>query len=150
VTASAERFLLHPSSDLINDLGAEPDHMEGVEHRDRVRELVVDGVGVAAERVQGGVLDVVDELLGLGLQPGFVDTPGAAHDGVEQPGMQASGLVTGQIDDDGDGSIDPDPRWPPDVFVHSEGLHALQPVRVGGAGLGFELDRVPAGMPVHT
>jgi hypothetical protein len=36
-----------------------------------------------------------------------VDTPGAAGDGIQQPGVQASSLVTGQIHDDGDGSIDP-------------------------------------------
>ena len=48
--------------------------------------------------------------VGLVLQPGLVDAAGAADDGVEQPGVQASGLVTGQIDHDGDGPIDPDPR----------------------------------------
>ena len=63
--------------------------------------------------------------------------------------MQASGLVTGQIDHDGDGPVDPDPRRPPDVLIDAEGLHLLQPGRVADAGLGFDLDRVPAGVPVH-
>ena len=64
--------------------------------------------------------------------------------------MQASGLVTGQIDHDGDGPVDPDPRRPPDVLVDSEGLHVLQPSRVTDPRLGFDLDRIPAGVPVHT
>ena len=50
--------------------------------------------------------------------------------------MQASSLVTGQIHDDGDGSIDPDPRWPHNVLIDSEGLHAAQPIGVADAGLG--------------
>jgi hypothetical protein len=83
--------------------------VEGVEHRDRVREAVVDRVGISAERIQRGLFHAVDEALGLGCQPGLVDTPGASQDGIQQPGMQASGLVTGQIPDDGDGSVEPDP-----------------------------------------
>jgi hypothetical protein len=35
------------------------------------------------------------------------------------------------------------------VLVHSKGLHILQPRRVTDPGLGFDLDRVPAGVPVH-
>ena len=78
------------------------------------------------------------------------DGGGPADDGVEKPCMEASVLVTGQIDDDSDGPVDPDPRRPPNMFVHSEGFHTLQAVGVAGARLGFDLDRIPAGMPVHT
>jgi hypothetical protein len=95
VAAAAEGVLLHPASHLIDYLGAEPDHVEGIEHRDRVRQAVVNGVGVAAERVQRGLLDAVDEAFGLGFQPGLVDAAGAADDRVQQPGVEASGLVTG-------------------------------------------------------
>ncbi len=45
---------------------------------------------------------------GLGLQPGLVDAAGSAHNRVQQSGVRESGLVTGEIDDDGDGSVDPD------------------------------------------
>ena len=45
---------LHAPTDLVNDLGAEPDHMERVEHCHRVREAVMNRVGIAAERIQGG------------------------------------------------------------------------------------------------
>ena len=113
VAAAAQRVLLHAAADFVDDLGAEPDHVEGIEDRDRVRKLVMDGVRVAAERVESGLLDAVEEPVGLGLQPGLVDGAGAADDGVQQPGVKASGLVTGQIDHDRDGSIDADPRRPP-------------------------------------
>jgi hypothetical protein len=39
-----QHVLLHSSPDLINCLGAEPDHMECVEHGDGVRQAVTDGV----------------------------------------------------------------------------------------------------------
>jgi hypothetical protein len=37
-----------------------------------------------------------------------------------------------------------------DVLIHPEGLHTPRLVGVAGAGLGFKLDRVPAGMPVEV
>ncbi len=64
--------------------------------------------------------------------------------------MQTSRLVTRQIDHDRDGPVDPDPRRPPDVLVDTQGLHALQSGRVAGARRGFDLDRIPAGVPVHS
>jgi len=64
-TVAEEAVLLHPTPDLIDHLSPEPHHMEGIEHRHRVREAVMNRVGIAAERVQGGVVDAVDELLGL-------------------------------------------------------------------------------------
>ena len=36
------------------------------------------------------------------------------------------------------------------MLVHAEGLHSGPPGRVGRAGLGFDLDRVPAGVPVNA
>jgi hypothetical protein len=53
--------------------------------------------GVAAERVQGGVLDAGDELRQLLLEPARVRGCGTARHDVERPGMQASVLVTGQV-----------------------------------------------------
>jgi hypothetical protein len=79
----------------------------------------------------------------------LVDASGAADDGVEEPGVQASGLVTREINHDGDGPIDPDPRRPPDVLINSKGLNAVQPGWVAGPGLGLHLDRIPTGVPVH-
>ena len=62
VPAPAQGVLLDPAADLVDDLGAELDDVEGVQHRDRVGQLVAHRVGVAAERVQGGVLDPGGEL----------------------------------------------------------------------------------------
>jgi len=98
VAAVAEGVLLDAAADLVDDLGAEPDYVEGVEDGDRVGQLVSDGVGVAAERVQRCLLDVSGEPLRLVVQPPLVGGSGPADDGVEQPRVQASVLVTGEID----------------------------------------------------
>jgi hypothetical protein len=65
VAAAAQGVLLHPTPDLIDHLSPQPHHMEGIKHRHRVREAVMNRVGIAAERIQGGVIDAIDELLGL-------------------------------------------------------------------------------------
>jgi hypothetical protein len=104
---------------------------------------------IATERIQGGCLYPVDEPVRLSFQPGLVYGAGAANDGVEEPGVEASGLVTRQIDHDRDRPVEPDPRRPPDVLVDAERLDSRQPRRVTDASLGFDLNRVPAGMPVH-
>jgi hypothetical protein len=54
--AVIELFLLDSAGGLLHRLEPEPYYVEGVEHRGRVVELVMDGVVVAAERVQGGDL----------------------------------------------------------------------------------------------
>jgi len=42
VTAVAQSVLLDPAADLVHDLGAELDHVEGIQHRDRVVQAVAD------------------------------------------------------------------------------------------------------------
>src|SRR5215207_2002960 len=81
-------------------LMAHPHHMEGVQHRDRVGQLISDGVGVAAERVQRCPLNLAGEPVRLVVQPPLVGGSGPADDRVQEPGVQASVLVTGQIDHD--------------------------------------------------
>jgi hypothetical protein len=49
---------LDAAADLIEDLGAEPEHLEGVKDGDGVGQLVADGVGATAERVQRGLLNL--------------------------------------------------------------------------------------------
>ena len=83
MAAAAQGVLLHATPDLIDDLGPQPDHVEGIEHSDRVREAVADCVGVSAERIQRSMFHAVDEAVGLGSQPGLVDIPGAARDGIQ-------------------------------------------------------------------
>jgi hypothetical protein len=52
VAPVAHRVLLHPTADLVDDLGAEPHHVECVEDGGRVGQLVTNGVGIAAKRVE--------------------------------------------------------------------------------------------------
>jgi hypothetical protein len=82
VPASTERVLLHPPSDLVNDLGAEPDHVEGVKDGDRLGQPVMNGVRISPKWVQRSLLHAVNESVGLRFQPGLVDVPGAADDGI--------------------------------------------------------------------
>jgi hypothetical protein len=56
---------LDAATDLVDDLGAEANDMEGVEYRDCVGQLVADRVGVAAERVEGSLLNLPAEPVGL-------------------------------------------------------------------------------------
>jgi hypothetical protein len=58
--------------------------MKGVEDRDHVRELVTDRIGVAPERVEGGMLHAGDERRVLALQPAGVGGPGPAGDHVQE------------------------------------------------------------------
>jgi hypothetical protein len=150
VPASAHSVLLDAAADFVDDLGAEPDDVKGVKDGDRLGQPVMDGVRISPKRVKRRLLHAVNEPVALGFQPGLVDTAGAAHDGVQQSCVQASGLVTGQIDDDRDRSVDPDPRRPPNVLIDSQRLDVLQPGRVTGTGPGLHLDCIPAGVPVHT
>jgi transposase len=80
----------------------------------QIRGLLRHGVEHLTERQQAKLNrcldagDPIGESLGLRLQPGPVDGAGAADDGVQEPGVKASSLVTGQIHHDRDGSIHAD------------------------------------------
>ena len=73
-----------------------------VEDRDGVFQLVIDGVLVAVERVQGRDRDAFAERVAAGLQPRLVGLTGAARDEIQQPGPDVSVLVTGQINHAGE------------------------------------------------
>jgi len=62
VPAAPDGGLLDAAADLVDDGGAEPDDVEGVQDRDGVGQLVADRVGLAVERVQRRLLDAGDEL----------------------------------------------------------------------------------------
>ena len=142
-----EGVLLNSAADLVDDLGAEPDDVKGVEDRNRVGQLVTDRVGIAPERIQRSLFDAGGEPVGLGLQPALVRGSGASHDGVEKSGVEASVLVTGQIDHDRHGPIGAHPRGPPDVLIDSKGLHSGKAFGLSHSSLGFGLDRGPGGVP---
>jgi hypothetical protein len=94
--------LLDTAAALIDRGGAELHHMEGIEHSDGVFEVVIDRALVALERVQRGDLHALPERLATRRQPVGVGRPSAARDQVEQPGADASALVTGQVDHPGE------------------------------------------------
>jgi hypothetical protein len=68
--------LLYVVAHLVDDLSGELDHMERIEHRDGLRELLADGVGVPVERVQGRCADPARE--GRPLLGGPVTVGGSA------------------------------------------------------------------------
>jgi hypothetical protein len=70
--AVAVDVLLDPAADLVDGRRAEFDDVEGVEHRDGVGELVVDGVLVAMERVQRGDLNPLAERVAAVTKPRLV------------------------------------------------------------------------------
>jgi hypothetical protein len=135
---AAEGALLDPTTDLVDDVAGQAHDVESVQHLHGVGKLVTDRVAVPAERVESGVLHAggnLDTLLG---EPVGVRLPGAALDGIEQPGVQAAVLVASQIDRDRDRLVGRGgPRGTPDVLVDAERLDALQPLRV--------LDAAPGG-----
>jgi hypothetical protein len=73
----------------------------------------MDRVRIAAKRIQRGLLDIGGEPVRLSLQPGLVGGSGAADYGVEGSGLEASVLVTGEIDHDGHRPVGADPRGSP-------------------------------------
>jgi len=88
--AVAVDVLLEAAAALVDGGGGELDDVERVEDRDRVGELVVDGVLVAVERVQRRFLDTVTEYLAAGVEPVAVGLAGPARDQVQQPGPRPS------------------------------------------------------------
>jgi hypothetical protein len=73
VAAPLQSLLLDPAADLVECLAGELDDMKGVQHGDRVGQLVADRVGIAPEGVQGGVFDSHGDLDALLGQPVGVD-----------------------------------------------------------------------------
>ncbi len=53
VPSMLQRVVPDSATDLVENLGAQPHDVEGVEDGDGVGELVADRVGIAMERVQG-------------------------------------------------------------------------------------------------
>ena len=96
-----------------------PNHSRLVAHR------------IATEWIQRGLFDGGSESVGLVLQPRLVGGSRAADDGVEKPGVEASVLVTGQIDHDRHRPIGAGPR-PSPVGSARGAVAALLPLRFPG------------------
>ena len=95
-------LLLHTLAVLVDGLGAELDHMERVEHSDRILELVIDGVVVAVERIQRGGLDPVLEVLAAFFEPVALRLARPVGDQVEQPRLRPACVgIRGEVDHPG-------------------------------------------------
>ena len=124
------RLLLDAAADVINDRSGELHDMERVEHGDGVLELVVDGVLVAVERVEGGDLDAGAEGLTPLDEPGPVGLSGAAGHQVQQAGVDLSVLVTSEVDHAGELLGAPPAVLDGSVRISSHGVnsrHVAQP-----------------------
>jgi hypothetical protein len=96
-----EGLLLHASPDLIHGGGPDFHDMKSVQHGDGVLELVIEGVLVALERIQGRDLDPVTERVVAFLQPVRVDGSRPSGFLVEQSRASLSLAVTRKIDHPG-------------------------------------------------
>jgi hypothetical protein len=128
--------------------------VEGVEHGDRVLELVVDGVLVAVERVQGGDLDAVLEVVAAFLEPVAVRLPRPAGHQVQQPRPWLAVLIRREVDHPGQllraaaAVLDRElGHVVPHVLIHTKSLHAVEPGLVIGHRLQQRLDRGPYRVP---
>ena len=152
--APAQGGLLDSAADLVQRLAAKFDDVKCVESRGRLVEMVVDGVGVAAERVQGGDLHPGAELPAAACQPVPEHLPGAPRDQVQEPGAGASVLVTAQIHHPGEhrgalvsravrGVV-------PHVLINAEGGDAVEAGLVASQLGQARLDHPPERVPGDT
>jgi len=59
--------------------------------------------------------------------------------------------VSGQVDHPGDSTLGvADPGWPPDVLIDAKDFDSFEAAWIGHPPGRLGLDRVPAGVPVHT
>ena len=147
-------LLLDAASDLIDRLGAELDHVERVKHRGGVLELLVDGVLVAVERVQGRDLNTGLEVATAFFEPVAVRLPGPARHQVQQPRPRLAVLAGGQVDHPGQ-QLRPSATVRdreladvvPHVLIDTEALHPGEPGLVVGHRLQQRPDRGPDRVP---
>ena len=89
VTASAQGVLLDAAADLVDDLGAEPHHVEGVKDCDRVGQPVTNRVRISTKRIQAQPSPRRRRTRRVGRSShALIDRAGAAHHGVQQPGVK--------------------------------------------------------------
>lgn len=141
--------LLDSAAYLVDDLRAELDDVERVQDGGGVGELGVDRGLVATERVQGSDLDPRSEVDAAVEQPVGVGLLRAAGHQVQEPGVHASGLVTGQVDHPGQllRAALTHVTVVPDVLIDPQGRHTGEPGRVTGQTFELGLDRAPQRRP---
>jgi hypothetical protein len=148
--AVTELFLLDPTAGLLHRGESELDHVECVEHGGRVFELVADGVGVAAERIQRCHPDPGSERLTAGGQPVGVCPSRAARHEIEQSCLRST-VAPGEVHNPGEflRSLPGTGSVVPDVLIDAERVDAGEPTGVVGQFGEQRGDGVPHGVPVH-
>ena len=143
----AEGLLLDPAADVIDCRAGELDDVERIQHAGGVLELVIDRVLVSLERVQRRDLDPLPEPFAPLVQPVAVGLAGSAGDEVEEPGGGVGSA--GQVDHPGElfRTAPAGVAVMPDVFVHAQDLHVLEPDRVVSGRGQDGADLSPEGVP---
>lgn len=143
--------LVDPTPDFVDHAGGQLDDAEGVQDGDGVFELVIDGVLVAVERVEGGDLHAFAERVAALSQPALVHRAGAAGDQIKQPDPDTSVRVAGQIDHPGEflGSSGSGVDVMPQVLVHAQRGHPDEPGLIGSGHRQQGSDRAPHRLPRH-
>lgn len=123
---ASEGVVLDPAADLVDGGGSELDNMERVEDGAGVVEVVIDGVLVSVERVQGGDLHARAEILAAVFEPVAVGFTGSSGNEVKQPGSGTTLGVWGQVNHPGQLFRAPPASFNgsgrdmmPDVLVHT-------------------------------
>lgn len=144
-----EGLALDPAPALVEALPGEADDMERIHDRLSGGELFRGGALVAAEPVQRDHLDTLTPLIRAGRQPRLerlLRTPG---EHVQQPGRTRAVADAGQIYDHRDVLI-AGSGVAPDVLVHAEDPHRLEPGRALDQGAGtLGQDSGVRGVPGH-
>lgn len=118
--------MLDPAADLVDGGGSELDNMECVEDGAGVVEVVIDGVLVFVERVQGSDLHTRTEILATVFEPVAVGFTGSSGNQVKQPGPGTTLGVWSQVNHPGQLFRAPPASFTssgrdmmPDVLVHT-------------------------------
>ena len=120
-----EGLLLHPLPAPLEGVTGKGDDVEGVHHRDRVRQRLGGGGLEAGEPVHRHDLDAFAPGLRTPGQPGLERLLGPALDHVQKPGR--AGLIADrrEVDDDGDVLVAL-AGVPPDVLIDADHLHPVK------------------------
>ena len=123
------RVLLHAPAARVQGVAGEPDDMERVHHRDRLRKRFRGGSLEADEPVHRDDLHLIaPRLIALG-EPGLERLLGPSLDHVEQPGRARAVADRRQVDDHSDVLVAV-PGVAPDVLVDAQDPDAVESVRI--------------------
>lgn len=113
-------------------------------------QFVLDGIGVASERIQRGDLDTGGEPGSLLLEPVTIGLPQPVRDEVKPAGVDVSVFVAGVVNDAGDHAGARELRVGPNVLVDSGRVNAGKPFGPANPALCLGFDAGPDRPPGNT